>query len=136
MTLKSRISTWATELNTLCRLAQFQPHAACAAQTLSLLSKWTYLQRKVPGIHHLFQPLEDILCGKLLSSLTGQSPSGALLKKVLALPAQHGVIDIPCPTAEADYAYLTSTKIYALLIANHLPSGQICRISPCSSAIP
>ena len=74
----------------LCKVAQSWPLARFASLTHGILYKWTYLQCTVPGVGHLYQPLEDILQSQLLPSLTGKPAPGDLLRWVLDLPAQLG----------------------------------------------
>ena len=59
-----RVQDWVQEIDTLSSIALSQPHAAFAALTHSLISKWDYLQRAMPDIGELFQPLEDPTTGR------------------------------------------------------------------------
>ena len=56
-----RVQDWVQEIDTLSSIALSQPHAAFAALTHGLISKWNYLQRAMPDIGELFQPLEDAM---------------------------------------------------------------------------
>ena len=72
--VREKVATWAEELERLTRIAESQPHAAYAAFTHGLASKWTFLARTVPDVSNLFQPLEDAIRQRFLPVLTGQSP--------------------------------------------------------------
>ena len=69
--IKVKVSEWANAVERLSSIAHTQPHAAYAALTHGLMSKWTYLTRAVPNIGDLLQPLEDTIRQKFLTSLTG-----------------------------------------------------------------
>ena len=68
----AKIKRWEDELEVLSQIATHEPHAAYAAYTHGFASKWTFLQRALPGIGHLFQPLEEKIRTLLLPSLTGR----------------------------------------------------------------
>ena len=55
--IDSQVSQWADEVLTLAKFAATQPHAAHAAFTHGLSSKWTYLTRACRGVQSHFNPL-------------------------------------------------------------------------------
>ena len=66
--VQQKVSGWVAEVMKLSQVAVTQPHAAFAAFTHGISSKWTYLSRTIPGISTLLQPLEDVVREHLLSS--------------------------------------------------------------------
>ena len=56
-----KVQEWVREVEQLAAIARSQPHAAYAAMTHGLSSKWTYLSRTIPNISDLFQPLENVI---------------------------------------------------------------------------
>ena len=56
-----KVSNWVQEVERLSSIAATQPHAAYAAFTHGLTSKWTYLARTIPNLEELFKPLEDAI---------------------------------------------------------------------------
>ena len=52
-----KVSNWVQEVERLSSIAATQPHAAYAAFTHGLTSKWTYLARTIPNLEELFKPL-------------------------------------------------------------------------------
>ncbi len=56
-----KVQQWSSELKRLSSIANSQPHAAYAALTHGLASRWSYIARTIPNISHLLQPLEDII---------------------------------------------------------------------------
>ena len=53
-----KVKQWAGELEQLANIACTQPHAAHAAFTRGMTSKWTYLTRTMPGIGPTSCPLK------------------------------------------------------------------------------
>ena len=68
------MSEWAKELETLADIALTQPHAAHAAYTFGLKSRWVYLQRTMQTLPDLLGPLEQILRNKFLPALLHPTP--------------------------------------------------------------
>ena len=57
----NKVQQWAGELEQLATIARSQPHAAHAAFTHGMISKWTYLTHTMPGIGPNLLPLETII---------------------------------------------------------------------------
>ena len=55
-----KVQQWTGELEQLETIARTQPHAAHAAFTHGMTSKWTYLTRTMPGIGPNLLPLEVV----------------------------------------------------------------------------
>ena len=72
--VSSKVKEWCTEVDTLARIANTEPHAAYAACTHGLFSKWSFLSHVVPDIDPLFHPFEDAIRHKLLPVITGRPP--------------------------------------------------------------
>ena len=53
-------------------------------------------------IHHLLQPLEDVISTRLLPSLTGRDTPNELERQLIALPAHLGGLGITNPAAPSD----------------------------------
>ena len=92
-------------------IALSQPHAAHAAFTHGLSSKWFYLIRTIQGIGSLLQPLETVIRSKLIPALTGQPPPSDEVRDLLALPARLGGIALTNPTSAAEVDFSASTKV-------------------------
>ena len=76
--VNTKVQQWCNELKTLSSIASTQPHAAFAAFTHGVSSKWTHLICTIPSISYLLQPLEDILRHQLIPTLTGRPPPNNL----------------------------------------------------------
>ena len=74
----------------LSEICSSQPHAAYAALTHGLSSKWSFLIRTTPGISHLLQPLDDILRSALIPIMTCRPPPNDVDLSLFALPTRLG----------------------------------------------
>ena len=95
-----RRKVWVREVERLSHIATTQPHAAYAAFTHGLISKWTYLARTVPDIEDMFQPLEDAIRQQFLPSLTGQAAFSDADRDLMALPVRLGGLGIINPSCQ------------------------------------
>ncbi len=97
-----KVQGWADELELLSIIAQSQPHAAHAAFTHGMSSKWSYLTRTMPNLGHCLSPLEAVIRTKLIPALTGRPPPNDIERNLLALPARLGGIALANPTVSTD----------------------------------
>ena len=109
--VQGKIHQWTREIECLATNALTQPHAAYAAFTHGLTSKWTYLTRTTPSLGHLLQPLEDVIRTELLPAITGRPPPNDSEREFLALPTRLGGIGLVNPTKLTDFEYSASIKI-------------------------
>ena len=73
-------------------------HAAYAAFTHGMVSKWQYLSRTIPNIGDHLQHLEDIIRTQLIPALMGRAAPSESERMLLALPARLGGLGIINPT--------------------------------------
>ena len=92
--VQQKVSTWVEELDRLSSIAITQPHAAFAAFTHGLTSRWTYLARTTPNIEDLMKPLEETIRRVFLLNLTGQNAFNDTERDLLSLPARLGGLGI------------------------------------------
>ncbi len=71
---KEKVAEWSLELEKLTTITETEPHAAYAAITHGLASKWTYLSRTTPDISEHLEALERIIRMKLIPAMTGRPP--------------------------------------------------------------
>ena len=105
-----KVLQWVEELE-LASIAQTQPHAAHAAFTHGMTSRWTYLTHTMPSIGQILLPLEVIIRTKLIPSLTGRPPPNDTEWELLALPARLGGIALVNQAQTADTEFPSSCKI-------------------------
>ena len=111
-----KVASWVEEIDSLCQIAQSQPHAAYAAFTHGVMSKWNFVLRTIPNIQNSLQPLEDIIQRRFLPTITGQNPFSQQLRSLMALPARTGGIGIRNPVSEATAQHKASLKITRPLV--------------------
>ena len=104
--VEEKVSKWKKELEHLSDIAMTQPQAAYTAFTHGMKSKRTYLARTTPNIEHPLAPLEEVIRGKFLPAITGQSVFDDNLRNLIRLgglglvdPSQQGsILGINCKT--------------------------------------
>ena len=109
--LSNKVKQWNEELNLLATIAHTQPHAAYAAFTHRMTSKWSYLSRSMMDASTCLQPIEHTIRMKLIPALTGRPPPNDIERDLLALPARLGGISLANPTQATTTEFLTSNKI-------------------------
>ena len=113
--VSSKVSEWKSSISTLSEIAKSQPHAAFSALTHGLLSKWTYLSRVQPHIHHLLLPLDNALRTELLPSLTSRPLPNDSECALFDLPARLGGLGVRLPSRHAEREHQSSQLITAPL---------------------
>ena len=100
--VQSLVEKWVDEIKTLSVIAESEPQSAYAALTHGLQNHWGFIQHCHKDIHHLLQPLEDVISTHLLPSLTGRDAPNELERQLIALPARLGGLGITNPAAPSD----------------------------------
>ena len=108
-----KVKQWTNELKSLSNIATSQPHAAFAAYTHGMMSKWSYISRTIPDI---LRSLEDTIRSDFIPSITGRPPPNDSVRNLLALPARLGGLGILDPSLRSDDEFNASTKVTAPLI--------------------
>ena len=98
------------DVEELSLIAKDEPQLALAAFTKALCHRWTFVQRTIPNIEHLFDPLEHAIHHKLIPALTGREVSD-LERKMLSLPVRMGGMGILNPAETANREYSASIAI-------------------------
>ena len=85
-----KVTEWSAEEQLLAKIGESQPHAAYAALTHGLSSRWRYVFRTMPDVAVFLQPLEDVIRCILLPALLGISPPNDAVRNLIALPPRWG----------------------------------------------
>ena len=109
-----KVVKWTSDVKTLAKIAKDEPQAAYSAFVKSVSHRWNYIQRTVPNISHLFEPLEEAIWHVLIPALIGRKIS-ALERRIVALPVKLGGLGILNPTTTSDIEFNNSIKITANL---------------------
>ena len=107
--VKSKIEKWVADVEELTKIANDEPQAAYSSFTKAISHRWTYVQRTIPNIDHLFTPLEDAIKDKLIPAIIGRQISD-VERKIVALPVRMGGMGIRDPTKSSD-EFTALTKI-------------------------
>ena len=88
--VSTKVQQWVDSVQELSTIAVNEPQLAYSSYVKGLSHKWTYLQRTIPGVAELFQPLEDAIRASLLPALLGK-PINDTECQILALPVHSTV---------------------------------------------
>ena len=113
--VSDKVEQWTKELKSLSKIAVSQPHAAFAAYTHGMVSKWSFISRTIPNIGTHLQSLEDTICSEFIPSITGRAPPNNTVRKLMALPARLGGLGIMDPSLRSDDEFNASIQVTAPL---------------------
>ena len=92
-------------------IAHSKPHAAYAAFTHRMTSKWTFLLRTIPDIQQSLQPLENTIRSTFIPAVTGRSPPNDSERTLFALPTRLGGLGLADPFIQAIFDFNASVSI-------------------------
>ena len=92
-----KVKKWSEEIKCLAKVAVPQPHAAYAAFTHGMSSRWTYLMRTIPNTLDLLLPNEEAICQHFIPALTGRTSCSTAMRDLLALPVRLGGLGLANP---------------------------------------
>ena len=118
--VEKKISKWIEDIEALANIAKDEPQAAYSCFTKAISHRWTYIQRTIPNIAYLFEPLEKAIRETLIPALVGRIVTDTE-RKIFALPVKLGGLGIYNPTITADVEFHASNRITSDL------TGIICR---------
>ena len=99
--VQRKVERWVKEVERLSEFAAIQPHAAYAAFTHGLMSRWNYLLRVIDwealSSTELLQPLKSAIQSQFIPAITGQAPPEKQVQELLALPVRLGGLDLQNP---------------------------------------
>ena len=107
--LKAAWEKWVDDVEELAKIAKDEPQAVYASFTKAVCHRWTYVQRTIPNIEHLFVPLEDAIREKLIPAIIGRKISNTE-RRIFGLPVRYGGMGIRNPS-QASHEFESSTKI-------------------------
>ena len=113
--VREKVADWQASVEVLSSFATSQPHAAYSAMTHGLSSQWLFLQRTVPALSPLLQPLENTISDHFIPALTGRGSCTKLECDLFALPARLGGLGLTNPTKSAVHQ-LTARSVSASIL--------------------
>ena len=100
-----KVQEWCNEVRVLSLIAHSKPHAAYAAFTHGMISKWTFLLRTIPDIQENLQPLENTIHSTFIPAVTGRSPPNDSERTLFALPTRLGGLGLADPSIQAFFDF-------------------------------
>ena len=94
--VSNKVSKWVEDVKNLALIAKSEPQNAYAVFTKAIAHRWTYVQRTIPEIGHLFAPLEAAIYDHLIPALVGRAITPQE-RKMVALPVRYGGLGIHNP---------------------------------------
>lgn len=67
--VEGKVKEWVQDLKQLAAIAEAEPQAAYAAMTFSIQHRWKFVQRTIPNISDLLNPLEQEILDTLIPAL-------------------------------------------------------------------
>ena len=108
--IASKVKKWVQDVVDIAKIAIEEPQAALSAYTKSICHRWVFVQRTIPNTTHLFTPLEEVICEKLIPAVIGRHVS-SIERKILSLPVRYGGLGIANPVETAHREYEASCII-------------------------
>jgi hypothetical protein len=106
----SKVEKWIEDIKDLSKIAAEEPQAALSAFTKGICHRWSFVQRTISNISHLFNPLEECLRSTFIPSIIGRKVSDDE-RAVLSLPVRFGGMGIANPVEVANREYYASKAI-------------------------
>ena len=113
--MSEKVLEWVSTVEELLMLAnQLFPHSTYTGLTKSLQHQWTFFQRVIPNIAHLFSPVESAITEHFVPAIYGEKVSESV-RTLSSLPVKCAGIAITNPVKTSQPNYEAST-----LVCSHL----------------
>jgi hypothetical protein len=112
--VSKKVKKWVQDIEELSDIAIEEPQAALAAFNKALCRRWTFIQRTMSNISHLFIPLENTIRNKFIPAVIGRHISD-IEREIVSLPVRLGGLGIENPVITADREVKGSVKVTANL---------------------
>ena len=114
--MSEKVLKWVSTVRELSIVAnQHYPHSAYTGVTKGLQHQWTYFQRVIPNIAHLFSPVENAIAEHFVPAIFGEKVSESV-RKLSSLPVRCAGIAITNPVKTSQPNYEASTLVCSHLI--------------------
>ncbi|KAL7503120.1 hypothetical protein ACHAXN_000965, partial [Cyclotella atomus] len=123
--VKEKVKVWVDGVKILASVAKRFPQTAFAGLTFSLQSEWQYVQRTVPGIAALFDPLEKEIRTNFLPVLLGVESISTEMRELLGQSAKMAGLGLRNPVATADLLFEASRQACEVLTDSLVNGGEL-----------
>eukprot|EP00956_Cyclotella_meneghiniana_P030419 scaffold76449_cov22-Cyclotella_meneghiniana.AAC.1 len=118
--VQRKVEMWEKSVRTLAGIAKRFPQTAYAGLTMSLQHEWQYVARTVPGIGHLFAPIERAIRQHFLPILLGEEAITGEMRELLAQGVKQAGLGIrnpvDCAASLFDTSKLCCEKLVEALV--------------------
>ena len=108
--VSDKVEKWVEDVEELSRIAKNEPQAAYTCYTKAISHRWSYVQRTIPDISHLFIPLEESIKEKLIPALLGRKINN-VGRNIFSLPVRFGGMNLKNPVETSDQEFKASQYI-------------------------
>ena len=121
--IEQKVDEWLEELQVLASFAKTEPHAAFAALTHGLRSRYVFLMRTLPSTSDVVRRIDQYLEDDFLPAMSNHKRFSADLLALLRLPARLGGIGLPCLSQSANFEHnasiaMTESQVSELINQN------------------
>ena len=108
--VSDKVQKWIEDVEELLRIAKIEPQAAYTCFTKAVSHRWSYVQRTIPDISHLFIPLEESIREKLIPAILGRKIND-VERIIFSLPVRLGGMNLKNPVETSDEEFKASRYI-------------------------
>ena len=91
-------------------IGENDPQLAYSSFTKALSHRWTFFQRTIKNVSHLFKPLENVIRQKFIPAIIGRQVND-IERQIFTLPVRLGGLGISNPVLKADEQFSASMSI-------------------------
>ena len=113
--VREKVEKWRDGVCILANIAKRYPQAAYAAFTISYQNEWAHVQRTVPEVSLLLEPIERAIRDKFLPVLLKVDSIGAEMRQLLSHGLKQAGLGVRHPVESADVQFQTSQSACAVL---------------------
>ena len=114
--MKKKVEQWKAELENLAQITPSQPQSAYSISMHSLQRKWSYMMRSVRDVSSLLQPIEDVICHRVIPVITGKQNISGTERRLFSLPTKMGGLESGLPTELAEQEFSNSVTVTKSLV--------------------
>ena len=108
--VQDKISKWVKDVEELTLIGEDDPQLAYSSFTKALSHRWTFFQRTIKNVSHLFKPLENVIRQKFIPAIIGRQVND-IERQIFTLPVRLGGLGISNPVLKADEQFSASMSI-------------------------